>query len=417
MRIFSLLAAIVVTALLYLWIFERPAVMARLGLDVAGPAAEAEQATAENGGADAAAEEQPSELIKVVVQRSEARHVDTAVPLRGQTEAARQVEVRAETTSTVVSEPLRKGAAVEAGEVLCELDEGTRGVSLEQEQAALDEARSRVPEAEAMVKQAEAQIEEAQISQNASAKLGDRGFASSVRVAEADAALAVAEAALESARAGVEAAQAGIRSAQANVASAEKEIARLRITAPFAGLLETDTAELGELLQPGSLCATVIQLDPIKIVGYVPEAEVGQVELGAPAEARLVSGDRLRGTVSFLSRSADETTRTFRLEIEVPNDDLAISDGQTAEILVATEGAKAHLLPQSALTLDDEGALGVRTLGEGNIVEFHPVKLLRDTPQGIWAAGLPERAEVIVVGQEFVVAGVKVAPTFRELGQ
>ena len=48
----------------------------------------------------------------------------------------------------------------------------------------------------------------------------------------------------------------------------------MRGFAPFAGLLETDTAELGALLQTGSPCATIIQLDPIKFVGFVPEAEL-----------------------------------------------------------------------------------------------------------------------------------------------
>ncbi|HAR53971.1 MAG TPA: efflux RND transporter periplasmic adaptor subunit, partial [Roseovarius nubinhibens] len=60
-----------------------------------------------------------------------------------------------------------------------------------------------------------------------------------------------AQSGLESAAAGIEAARAGIESAQAGIAAAQKEIDRLAITAPFAGLLETDTAERGSLLQPG----------------------------------------------------------------------------------------------------------------------------------------------------------------------
>ncbi|MDW4497029.1 efflux RND transporter periplasmic adaptor subunit [Sulfitobacter sp. D35] len=416
MRIFSLLAAITVSALLYLWVFQRPETMARLGMDAPDAPADT-QAIPESDLAQEAAAEARSGLVKVVVQRSEAREIETAVALRGETAAARQVEVRAETASTVTSEPLRKGAAVDTGQLLCELDEGTRGVSLEQARAQLDEAQSRVPEAEAMVKRAQAQIEEARINQNASARLSDSGFASTTRVASADAALAVAESSLESARAGVEAAASGIRSAQANVASAEKEIERLTIEAPFAGLLETDTAELGALLQPGDLCATVIQLDPIKIVGFVPEAEIKRVSVGAETVTRLVTGDLVEGAVTFVSRSADPTTRTFRVEIEVPNSDLRIRDGQAADISISTDSASAHLLPQSALTLNDDGRLGVRTIEDGNIVAFHAVDLMRDTPQGVWLTGLPDSADVIVVGQEYVIAGVEADPTYRDLGQ
>ena len=61
--------------------------------------------------------------------------------------------------------------------------------------------------------------------------------------------------------------------------------------------------------------------------------------------------------------------------------------------------------------------MGLRTIDETGIVAFNPVTILRDTPEGVWLAGLPDRADVIVVGQEFVRAGVEAAPTFREADQ
>lgn len=423
MRIFSVLAALIVAGLLALFILDRPRLTALFGGDTSA------EETAEAAETPEGVEDDVTSLVKVVVLRSTARQIDTAVALRGQTEAARTVDVRAETSAVVVSEPLRKGARVTAGQEMCRLDEGTRGTALAQARAQLDEARARVPESEARLAQSLAQLEEARINLNASSKLSEGGFASTTRVANTEAALATAEAGVESARAGLQGAQSGIQSAQASVATAEKEIERLIIRAPFDGVLESDTAELGSLLQAGSLCATIIQLDPIKLVAFVPETEVGRVELGATASARLVRGSgvlagntsargkEVQGPVTFLSNSADETTRTFRVEIEVPNGDNLIRDGQTAEILISAEGATAHLLPQSALTLNDEGTLGVRTIDEADIVEFHPVSLMRDTPEGVWLTGLDDTANVIVLGQEFVIAGVKVAPTYRELSQ
>jgi membrane fusion protein, multidrug efflux system len=119
--------------------------------------------------------------------------------------------------------------------------------------------------------------------------------------------------------------------------------------------------------------------------------------------------------VTFLSRSADPTTRTFRVEVEVPNPDLAIRDGQTVEIAIASDGADAHLLPQSALTLNDQGTLGVRVVTAEETVAFAPVSILRDTTDGVWVDGLGDAASVIIVGQEFVTDGVAVAPTWREV--
>ena len=153
-------------------------------------------------------------------------------------------------------------------------------------------------------------------------------------------------------------------------------------------------------------------------MGYLPESAVDRVSPGAPAMARLATGGQpITGQVSFLSRSADPQTRTFRVEIEVPNPDMAIRDGQTVEIGIEAAGARAHLLPQSALSLDDDGRLGVTVVKGGDTAEFIPVQIMRDTPQGVWLTGLSDEADVIVIGQEYVVSGVPVAPTYQEATQ
>ena len=433
MRIVPVLMAAVVAVLLYFVIIDRETFVSFVqGLQDSDPADAQDNEAVVTTDNFAAPEPSVEELIKVVALKSHARQIDSVVVLRGQTEAARQVDVRAETAATVVSEPLRKGSFVEAGTLLCELDPGTRRATLAETVARVNEmearaleAASRVPEAQARVVEAQARLDEALVNQNAAQQLSEGGYATETRVKNADAAVAAARASVETARSGLTAAESGIRSAAAaiesaaaGVAAAEKEIERLKIRAPFDGLLESDTSELGSLLQAGGLCATVIQLDPIKMVAFVPETEVNRIALGAVSGVRLAAGgDDVTGKVTFLSRSADPTTRTFRVEIEVPNTDLAIRDGQTAEILISAEGARAHLLPSSALTLDDAGTLGLRIVDDSGTVAFNPVSLVRDTPEGVWLSGLPDEANVVVVGQEYVRAGVRTAPTFREVTQ
>ncbi len=408
MKIIPILTAVLVLAGLYMVVFERETLVGFAG----GGAEEAVVATEETVTEDTA--DSNESLVGVVALRSVAQIVDSAVILRGRTEAARQVTVAAETSGLVISEPLRKGAFINAGEMLCSLDPGTRQASLAEARARLAEAEGRVPEAEAGVIEANARVREAEINLNAAQRLSEDGFASETRLVSAEAAMEAATAGVQRARSAVVSARAGIESAQAEVASAAREIDKLTITAPFSGLLETDTAELGSLMQPGTPCATIIQLNEIKLVGFVPEADVAKVNVGAVAGARLTSGEEVQGRVTFLSRSADELTRTFRVEVTVQNDDLAISDGQTAEILIASDGRTAHLVAQSSLTLDDDGVLGVRTVAEGNIAQFMPVTLLRDTAEGVWVTDLPETVDIITVGQEFVVDGVQVAPTYTE---
>ena len=415
MKIVPIITAIVVSAAIYLFIFERDRL---LEFAQSSPVAE-ETGTTEIAQEPAEPEaeneaENEDRIVRVVAIASTAREIESAVVLRGRTEAARQVTVAAETSGQVVSEPLRKGAFVNTGDMLCQLDPGTRDVSLAEAQARLAEAQGRVPEAEAALAEAQARVAEAAINVNAARKLSEDGFASETRLVSAEAVAEAAAAGVQRAVSGVASAQAGIQSAEAGVAAAEREIERLTIEAPFSGLLETDTAELGTLMQPGSPCATIIQLDPIKLVGFVPEADVGRVKVGAMAGARLNTGTEIVGEVSFLSRSADETTRTFRLEVTVPNADMAIGDGQTVEIIVASDGQLAHLIPQSALTLNDEGRLGVRTVTEDQTALFLPVTLVRDTSQGVWITDLPDAVNIITIGQEFVTDGVPVVPTYAE---
>lgn len=367
MRFLSILAALSIMGFLYLFVMERDALLAL----ASGPVSEDEEAAIDDALDDATGEEDVARM-RVVAQRSVAAPVETAVVLRGRTEAARRVDVRSETSGLVASEPLRRGAEVAAGDALCELSAGVR-------QAALAEARAALAEAE--------------INYNAASRLSEDGFASQTRLASARAALQSAEAAED---------------------RAVEELARLVMHAPFDGVLEDDTAELGELLQPGALCATLVKLDPIRLVGFVSEAQVDRIERGALAGGRLGSGREVVGEVTFIARAADPETRTFRVEVTVDNDDNSIREGQSAEMLIQARGEEGHLLPGSALTLNDEGVLGVRTLDDDDRVGFAEVSVMRDTRDGIWVRGLPDTVSVIVVGQEFVREGTRVAVTWRD---
>lgn len=369
MRIVSIITAALVAVALYAIVFERDRV-----LSFAQRESEPSQAVDENGDATPetpAGTEEAVRKVSVVVLESSADTVDNAVILRGQTAAARQVDVKSEVSGLIVSEPLRKGSFVSAGETLCKIETGTRLAQLAE---------------------AEARMEDARISSTAAERLAEGGFGSETRKLAANATL---------------------QGAQAAVDLAKKEIDRLTIAAPFEGILESDTAEIGSLMQPGLLCGTVIQLDPIKLVAFLPETAIDKVKLGAAARANLGSGREVAGLVTFISRSADPETRTFRVEIETPNPDLSISDGQTADIAIAADGVLAHMIPASALTLDDHGTMGLRLVDDENKVRFTPVSVVRDSLDGVLLTGLPENARVIVVGQEYVNEGVEVTVTLR----
>ena len=64
--------------------------------------------------------------------------------------------------------------------------------------------------------------------------------------------------------------------------------------------------------------------------------------------------------------------------------------------------------------IDDNGTLGVRIVNANMQAEFVPISLMRDSTKGVWVNGLSEQADIIIIGQEYVIDGVAVAPTFQE---
>ena len=169
----------------------------------------------------------------------------------------------------------------------------------------------------------------------------------------AAASVSSAEAAVESAAAGVEAAQAaiqsalsGIRAAEAAVTRAEDELTRLVVHAPFAGILETDGAELGSLLHRAPALAPPSCNRPDQAGGLSCRGQVRPAwSVWRAGGARLSSGRECCGRGHLhqpLGRSADPQPSGSRSP--VPNPDQRIRDGQTANILIQTDGSPAICL-------------------------------------------------------------------------
>lgn len=291
----------------------------------------------------------------------------STVRVRGRTEAYRLVEVRAEQAGRIVNNPIPRGARVSEGDVLCEIAVDTRQTDLEE---------------------AVARREQAEFEYEAALDLQRRDLQSDVAVAQYRAAL---------------------ESARAAVARAELALEKIRIVAPFDGIVETRTVEIGDLLNVGTVCASVLDDDPMLLVGLVPEQDVGRIEIGAEVSAELVSGETITGRVIYLARSADPSARSYRIEVEVDPGQLAIRSGITTEMQVGASRISAHLIPPSALTLDDAGLLGVKTIDRRNIVEFRNVEIVGDNTSllnpGVWVTGLDGEVNLITVGQEIVFPG------------
>jgi|TARA_B110000444_G_scaffold82185_1_gene77675 multidrug efflux system membrane fusion protein len=184
------------------------------------------------------------------------------------------------------------------------------------------------------------------------------------------------------------------------------ELNRTEVKAPFSGYLE-QIVKPGNFLERGQNCATIIQLDPITFIAEVPEFAINKIESGQETVMNLITGETVEGNLTFVSKSASDSTRTFKVESQVRNVEGLIRDGITSEMTIKTKKILAHQVSPSILILNDDGKLGLRSVKD-NIVIFHEIEILEDSESGVWVSGLPDSIELIVQGQGFVENGQNV---------
>lgn len=315
------------------------------------------------GKEDAEAKAALDTLFQVRTTVSKAQSWREELTLRGRTEALRNIAVRAEIDGVVEETPTAEGVMASEGDVLCRIAVNSR---------------------EAVLQQAKATLEQRQVEYAGARELAEKGNRSRTAVLQAKANRDLAKADLE---------------------RAQLALDNTDIKAPFNGLFDRREVEIGDYMRVGDACGYLVEQQPFLIVGQVSERNVAKVTVGDEARARLATGEVVRGRVTHVSKVADEATRTFRVEIETPNEDLSMRDGMTSEIHIELAPRPAHLLSPAYLTLNDQGVVGLRLVDDAGRVAFNPAEILSDTPEGAWVGGLPDEAEIIVLGQEFVRAG------------
>ena len=322
--------------------------------------------------------ETPTETAPLVrtVSAVEPKFVDHAreIRLSGITEADKRTDLAARAEGVIASLALSKGGMVKAGAVVMVL-EGPETVAQEEI-------------AQIALAQKERDLEVAE-------KLFKGGSTS--------------ESALTNARSARDAAQAELNRAQA---AAD----RLRLKAPFAGIVDSVSVELGEWVQTGTPVATILALDPILVKAEVSEVDLSSVSVGSTAKVRLVNGTEMDGTVRLVAREASAQTRTFPVEIALPNPDLTLPSGMSAEVSLFAAPTRAVVVPRSIITLAEDGQLGLRIVGPNNLAQFAAVKIIDDTPDGLVVTGVPEGVRIITAGQDLVSNGEKVEVS-PEVGQ
>lgn len=331
---------------------------------VSGQFGGADRQASANGSEAATAE--PVKLVSVRVRAVVARTRNDALIVNGRTEESRQVTLRAETAGPIIAVPAIEGRTLKAGDVVA--------------RQSVEDRNARLAEAIALVKQRE-------IEYRAATELAKKGFRSGTKLAEA---------------------RAQLDAARASTKSMRIDLSRTTIKAPFRGVMETRYVEKGDYVKIGDNVAKIVDLDPVLAVGSASERDIGSISIGEPGQVTFIDGTTATGNIRYIASVADPETRSFRIELEIPNPDHRIRAGLTGKLTLPLPPVRAHVISPAVLTLSDDGRIGIRAVDGDDIVRFKPVSILTESADGLWVSGLKDGDRLITIGHEYVRAGQKV---------
>ncbi len=349
--------------------------------------------------------------VAVAAIRSE--NVAPSAQFIGRIQAIQSVDLTARVEGFLDAVSFTEGSFVKQGDVLYEIQQS-------QYQADLAAANAQKAQAEAQLAAAQAQLKNADLDLARQQEL-------LARQTVAQSVVDQSQAARDEAAAGVQQAQAAIAQAEAQIQQADLNLSYTRITAPIDGRIGATNVTAGNLVSPQSgTLATVVQLDPIRMVFSVPEANwiqfaqqhgINATDAEGTAfvpRLRLPTGDdyEAAGTISFVDNQVDPATATIAIYADFPNPDGALLPGTfvTAIVQAATQ-QMLPIVPASAIQQDRQGRY-VFVVDTDDRAQERRIETSIQTPDG-WAvtSGLQAGETVIVQGAQRVQSGMTVSPT------
>jgi RND family efflux transporter MFP subunit len=252
-------------------------------------------------------------IIKVVF-----KEIPDEVRAVGMLQAYQEVEISSEISGKIKKIHCDVGDKVLQDEVLAETDDEFREISLQIKRS--------------LLRKAEASKEKAQKDSKKSSRLLKEGV-----ISDSDS---------DDTILGQKFANAELSLAHSEVKAAEKELRDTKIKAPFNGKIALKNIEIGKLVTPGQSIFTLVDIHKIKIVVHVSELDIAKISINNTAEIVLDSlgGDKFNGHVATIGLKADDSTRSFPVEILVDNPDEKLLPGMVAIVSVLSEKPKKLIL-------------------------------------------------------------------------
>ncbi|MGE5396835.1 MAG: efflux RND transporter periplasmic adaptor subunit [Chitinophagales bacterium] len=206
----------------------------------------------------------------------------------------------------VVQIMFKEGEKVVKGTPLVQLDSQTIYDQLKVSQGQLAAVKAALPKAEASLKTM-------QRNYNNAKSLFEAGAVSQNDMDNAETAFKVAQADLEALKANIQVAQHGVDSLQ-------HSLDNMVLRAPINGIVDQKNVEVGQYVTPGVPLAKVKNTSVIVAQFQITQDDVYRIKIGQKAQIRIIDDDSVYdGTVSYISATANATSRTFSCKVELPN--------------------------------------------------------------------------------------------------
>lgn len=145
--------------------------------------------------------------------------------------------------------------------------------------------------------------------------------------------------------------QAQTKYVDADIAAAEASLSKMRVVAPFDGIVGLRGISVGAVVSPTTTVASLQQVNPLKMDFSIPDQYRDRLRLGSQVQFSVTGRlDTLQGSISAIEPGADPVTRTIRVRAIVPNAQKALTGGSFAHVVIPfSSNNNAILIPSQCI--------------------------------------------------------------------
>lgn len=211
--------------------------------------------------------------------------------------------------------------------------------------------------------------------------------------------------------------ESGARQSAAAADLAKKRLADTHLVAPISGIIARRAIEVGATVAAGQPVFTIVALDPVRVRVGVPEGDVGRIAEGSIATVRIPALDAsFAGRVSLIGVTADPATRSYTVEVSVPNPARRLRAGMVAEATITTRETTSAMMVPATAVLHDGGVNGATIVYvvDHDAARVHARRVTTGVARGDSleiTSGLIAADQIVVAGQQRLRDGASVQPT------